>query len=174
MVPLLMQVNLCKKQPNTNATRNPNVPTPQKIKKIAPNSSLKNDVDDSFKKIQPITYQEKKIIEFDVTNINAPPTPTRNMPTTKNYKKIARSSNRENDVEESFKKESLKKSEQKTYHDEENVENNTSNMNPTSIPNPNICSSSKINEKETKSNLEKDIKEKSSNRKNYVEESFKK
>merc|ERR1712115_592363 len=96
------------------------------------------------------------------------------MPTTKNYEKIARSSNRENDVEESFKKESLKKSEQKTYHDEENVENNTSNINPTSISNPNICSPSKINEKETKSNLEKDIKEKSSNCENYVEESFKK
>ena len=33
---------------NTIPTRNPNVPTPQKNKKIAPNSSLKNDVDNSF------------------------------------------------------------------------------------------------------------------------------
>ena len=48
-------------------------PTPQKNKKIASNSRLKNDVDDSFKKIQPITYQEKKIIKFHVTNINFRP-----------------------------------------------------------------------------------------------------
>ena len=46
---------------NTIPTRNPNVPNPKKNKKIAPNSSLKNDVDNSFKKIQPITYQEKKL-----------------------------------------------------------------------------------------------------------------
>ena len=35
---------------NTIPTRNPNVPIPQKIKKIAPNSGLKNDVDNFFLK----------------------------------------------------------------------------------------------------------------------------